>query len=149
MTEAGPARRASRRPVASEAFPDVLELDRMKLPLVYHFEPGAEQDGVTVTVPREGLAQLSEERLGWLVPGLVADKVEALIRSLPKAVRRNFGPAPDVARKIAGKLTFASGPLPADGRRRAEPRRGRADHARNVRPRAAAAAPADEGPRRR
>ena len=56
-------------------YPDVLQLDRMKLPLMYHFEPGAEQDGVTVTVPREGLAQLSEERLGWLVPGLVADKV--------------------------------------------------------------------------
>src|SRR5262249_57162709 len=70
-------------------FPDLLQLDRMKLPLVYHFEPGAPEDGVTVTVPREGLAQLSEDRLGWLVPGLVADKVQALIRTLPKAMRRN------------------------------------------------------------
>ena len=68
-------------------------------------------DGVTVTVPREGLAQLSEERLGWLVPGLVADKVQALIRTLPKAVRRNLGPAPDIARRIADKLPFAAGPL--------------------------------------
>jgi ATP-dependent helicase HrpA len=95
----------------ADEYPDELRIDRLKLPLAYHFEPGAEQDGVTVTVPREGLAQLSEERLGWLVPGLVADKVEALIRSLPKAVRRSFGPAPDISRKIAAELGFASGPL--------------------------------------
>ncbi len=101
------------KPAAAPAdeYPDELRIDRLKLPLAYHFEPGAEQDGVTVTVPREGLGQLSEERLGWLVPGLVADKVEALIRTLPKALRRNFGPAPDVARKIAGEIGFASGPL--------------------------------------
>jgi ATP-dependent helicase HrpA len=92
-------------------FPDVLDLDQAKLPLAYHFEPGAPADGVTVTVPREGLAQLSEERLGWLVPGLVADKVQALIRSLPKAVRRNFGPAPEVSQQIAAKVPFASGPF--------------------------------------
>ena len=92
-------------------YPDELRIERLKLPLAYHFEPGAEQDGVTVTVPREGLAQLSEERLGWLVPGLVADKVEALIRTLPKAVRRNFGPAPEIAKKVAHEIGFASGPL--------------------------------------
>jgi ATP-dependent helicase HrpA len=97
--------------VAAQEFPDVLELDRMKLPLMYHFEPGAPEDGVTVTVPREGLAQLSEERLGWLVPGLVADKVQALIRTLPKTMRRNFGAAPEVARKIADQLEFATGPF--------------------------------------
>jgi ATP-dependent helicase HrpA len=98
-------------------FPDILDLDRMKLPLVYHFEPGAPEDGVTVTVPREGLSQLSEERLGWLVPGLVADKVQALIRTLSKAMRRNFGPAPDVAQQVAAKIPFASGPfLPAVAR---------------------------------
>jgi ATP-dependent helicase HrpA len=62
-------------------------------------------------VPREGLAQLSEERLGWLVPGLVADKVQALIRTLPKAVRRNLGPAPEVAQKIAEQIGFAAGPF--------------------------------------
>jgi ATP-dependent helicase HrpA len=49
--------------------------------------------------------------LGWLVPGLVADKVQALIRTLPKAMRRNFGPAPDVAQRIAQQLDFASGPF--------------------------------------
>jgi len=101
------------KPAAAPAdeYPDELRIDRLKLPLAYHFEPGDEQDGVTVTVPREGLGQLSEERLGWLVPGLVADKVEALIRTLPKAVRRNFGPAPEISKKVAGEIRFASGPL--------------------------------------
>ena len=95
----------------AQAYPDDLQIDRLTLPLVYHFEPGAEQDGVTVTVPRAGLAQLSEERLGWLVPGLVADKIESLIRSLPKAVRRNLGAAPELARRLAGEIAFASAPL--------------------------------------
>ena len=95
-----------------DQYPDDLQIDRLKLPLVYHFEPGAEQDGVTVTVPRASLTQLSEERLGWLVPGLVADKIEALIRSLPKAVRRNLGAAPELAKRIAGDVAFASAPLP-------------------------------------
>jgi ATP-dependent helicase HrpA len=97
--------------VPAEEYPADLQIDRLKLPLIYHFEPGAEQDGVTVTVPRAGLAQLSEERLGWLVPGLVADKIEALIRSLPKATRRSIGAAPEVARRIAGQIAFASAPL--------------------------------------
>jgi ATP-dependent helicase HrpA len=95
----------------ADEFPDVLNLDQAKLPLAYHFEPGAPEDGVTITVPREALSQLSEERLGWLVPGLVADKIQALIRSLPKAVRRNIGQAPDVAKQVADKLAFASGPF--------------------------------------
>lgn len=96
---------------SANEYPDLLDLEQMKLPLAYHFEPGAPADGVTVTVPREGLPQLTEERLEWLVPGLVANKIEALIRALPKAVRRNIGPAPQVAEQVAGKLTFASGPF--------------------------------------
>lgn len=101
----------SRAEASKDEFPDLLDLERMKLPLVYHFEPGAPQDGVTVTVPREGLAQLVQERLDWLVPGLVPDKVQALVKSLPKSVRRNLGPAPDVASQVAGKLPFAVGPF--------------------------------------
>jgi ATP-dependent helicase HrpA len=93
------------------AFPDELRIDRLELPLAYRFEPGAERDGITITVPREGLAQLTEERLAWLIPGLVEEKVEALIRLLPKPVRRTLGPAPDIARKIAAELTFAKGSL--------------------------------------
>ncbi|MGI8980124.1 MAG: ATP-dependent RNA helicase HrpA [Pirellulaceae bacterium] len=92
-------------------YPDKLEIDRLKLPLEYHFEPGAEQDGITVTVPREALPQLTPERIDWLVPGLMEEKVEALIRSLPKQVRRELGPAPQVAEKVAGELRFGQRPL--------------------------------------
>jgi len=100
--------------LATEEYPDLLDLERMKLPLVYRFEPGAPQDGVTVTVPREGLAQLVQERLDWLVPGLVTEKIQALVRTLPKNVRRNLGPAPEVAKQIAAQLPFAVGSfLPA------------------------------------
>jgi ATP-dependent helicase HrpA len=97
----------------AEAYPDELRIDRLKLPLVYRFEPGAERDGVTVTVPQEGLAQLTEERMEWLIPGLVEEKIEALIRSLPKALRRMVGPAPDVARKLADELPYGVGPFAA------------------------------------
>ncbi|QDU31433.1 ATP-dependent RNA helicase HrpB [Anatilimnocola aggregata] len=94
-------------PPEPEEFPEQLQLDRLQLPLDYHFEPGAENDGLTATVPREAIFQLSAERLGWLIPGLLAEKVEHLIRSLPKQQRRNLIPAPDVAKRTAKKLHFA------------------------------------------
>ncbi len=62
-----------------------------------------------MTVPRAALKQLTSGRLGWLVPGLLEDKIVALIRSLPKAIRRNFIPAPDVARRVLGELRFGQG----------------------------------------
>lgn len=100
--------------ITQEAFPDRLEIDRLTLPLVYHFEPGAEQDGVSVTLPRAALPQLTPERADWLVPGLLAEKVQAIIRALPKQVRRNLGPAPEAAEKVLAELTFGEKPfLPA------------------------------------
>ena len=68
------------------------------MPLHYRFEPGAEDDGVTLDVPLHLLNALDPVQLGWLAPGFVADKAAALIRSLPKAMRRNYVPAPDFGR---------------------------------------------------
>ncbi len=79
-------------------FPKVLALGDARLQVVYRFEPGAIDDGMTVTVPLHLLNALDPVRLGWLAPGFVADKATALIKSLPKAQRRNFVPAPDFAR---------------------------------------------------
>jgi ATP-dependent helicase HrpA len=90
-------------------FPDELVIDRLKLPLSYRFEPGADDDGITVTLPAEAVPQLSPERLEWLVPGLVEDKVQALIRALPKDLRRKLGPATNVSAEIARELSFAKG----------------------------------------
>ncbi len=90
-------------------FPESLQVGSATLPLEYRFEPGNEDDGITVTVPRAALKQLTSGRLGWLVPGLLEDKIVALIRSLPKAIRRNFVPAPDVAKRVLGELRFGQG----------------------------------------
>jgi ATP-dependent helicase HrpA len=80
------------------AFPDALELGNQRLPLEYRFVPGDEADGVTLCVPLPLLNAVPASRCDWLVPGLLADKVAALIRGLPKALRRNFVPAPEFAR---------------------------------------------------
>ena len=69
--------------------------------LEYRFVPGDEADGVTLHLPLAMLNALPPARCEWLVPGLLADKVAELIRGLPKALRRNFVPAPDFARAFA------------------------------------------------
>jgi ATP-dependent helicase HrpA len=81
-----------------ERYPKYLALGQARLPLHYRFEPGADDDGVTLDVPLHLLNALDAVQLGWLAPGFVADKAAALIRSLPKAMRRNYVPAPDFAR---------------------------------------------------
>ncbi|MFM8723492.1 MAG: DUF3418 domain-containing protein, partial [Planctomycetaceae bacterium] len=69
-------------------FPESAQFGAMHLPLSYQLDPGQEADGVTVSLPLEGLPQLTESRLDWLVPGLLEQKVLALIRALPKSLRR-------------------------------------------------------------
>jgi ATP-dependent helicase HrpA len=95
----------SRRPdLREDAFPDTLELDGVRLPLQYSFDPSGEHDGVTVLVPVAALGQLDEQRLAWLVPGLLREKLEALIRGLPKARRRHFVPVPDYVNALMEAL---------------------------------------------
>lgn len=99
----------AKQPVAvEEAFPNTLQLGPTELPLAYHFEPGHAHDGVAITVPQAALRQVSEEALGWLVPGLLEEKLLHLIRSLPKSLRTSFVPAPDAAKKLAGQLALVS-----------------------------------------
>ncbi|HEX5756133.1 MAG TPA: ATP-dependent RNA helicase HrpA, partial [Arenimonas sp.] len=84
-----------------DRFPKYFPLGDSRLALHYRFEPGHAEDGVTLDVPLHLLKALDPVRLGWLVPGLVEEKATALIRSLPKALRRNYVPAPDFARAFA------------------------------------------------
>jgi len=105
-----------RRPdtsVAESDFPDRIRIEQMDLPLEYHLEPGSPEDGVTLAIPKEALNQLDQKRLGWLVPGLIEEKIVALIRSLPKDKRRHFVPANETARAVIGKLTFGAGDFEA------------------------------------
>ncbi|HLI37035.1 MAG TPA: ATP-dependent RNA helicase HrpA [Streptosporangiaceae bacterium] len=75
-----------------------------EFPLSYEFAPGEPGDGVTVDVPLAGLNQVSGEEFGWQVPGLREELVTELIRSLPKDLRRQLVPAPDVARAVLARL---------------------------------------------
>lgn len=82
-----------------------------ELELTYQFEPGQHADGVTVHIPLPLLNQVSDKGFEWQVSGLREDLVIALIRSLPKAIRRNFVPVPDVARDVLSQITPSDGPL--------------------------------------
>ncbi|WP_374608655.1 ATP-dependent RNA helicase HrpA [Thermomonas sp.] len=82
-------------------YPAYIALGSARLAVQYRFDPGAIDDGMTVAVPLHLLNALDDARLSWLAPGFVADKATALIKSLPKALRRNFVPAPDFGRAFA------------------------------------------------
>jgi ATP-dependent helicase HrpA len=81
-----------------KAFPAVLDVPPQRYRLEYRFVPGDDADGVTLHLPLAMLNALPTARCEWLVPGLLGEKVAELIRGLPKALRRNFVPAPDFAR---------------------------------------------------
>ena len=83
--------------VTARDYPDTWLEGDLALPLTYQFEPGTAADGVTVEVPVATLNQVDPTTFTWQVPGLRHELVVALIRSLPKQLRVNFVPAPNVA----------------------------------------------------
>ncbi|MEO5362402.1 MAG: ATP-dependent RNA helicase HrpA [Magnetococcus sp. DMHC-8] len=80
--------------ITGESFPGHLRIHGLELSLEYHFNPGAGEDGISVQVPLPCLNQLTAHPFEWLVPGLLADKILALLKSLPKALRRPLVPLP-------------------------------------------------------
>lgn len=80
-----------------QEFPDQLDFSGTPLRIDYHFEPGKAQDGITVEVPLTLINQINAGALEWLVPALEKEKCTAMIKSLPKALRKNFVPAPQFA----------------------------------------------------
>jgi ATP-dependent helicase HrpA len=94
-------------------FPEKLDVLGRRLALEYRFEPGHPADGVTLKLPLELLNAVPGARLSWLVPGFRAELVAELIRGLPKALRRNFVPAPDFARAFCAAVAPDDGPLTA------------------------------------
>ncbi|RUR36122.1 ATP-dependent RNA helicase HrpA [Vreelandella populi] len=81
--------------VTQAQYPDHLTLAGVAYPVSYHFDPNAEDDGVTLTVPAAMLPQLPVHALEWVVPGLLREKCIALLKSLPKSIRRQVVPIPD------------------------------------------------------
>jgi ATP-dependent helicase HrpA len=101
--------------ITTQAFPKTIRLGGTDCTATYLHEPGDARDGVTVTVPLFVLNQVNEERCEWLVPGLLKDKIHALLKSLPQKPRSRFVPLPDSAGKLAEALgqaeIFGSGSL--------------------------------------
>ncbi|MBV9659524.1 MAG: ATP-dependent RNA helicase HrpA, partial [Acidimicrobiales bacterium] len=92
-------------------YPDRWEQGDVALRLRYRYAPGRPGDGLTVEVPIAVLNRIDSDELGWNVPGYRAELVASLVRMLPKPVRRNLGPAPDVARSVVDGLGPPKGPL--------------------------------------
>jgi ATP-dependent helicase HrpA len=92
-----------------EHFPARLSLGGLDLLLSYTFDPSSSEDGITVRLAPAALNQIDSRRLGWLVPGLLDEKVMAVLRGLPKALRVRFVPVPETARKVAALLKFGVG----------------------------------------
>lgn len=84
------------------------------LSLAYRFEPGAADDGVSVVVPLALLAQVSPDGFDWQVPGMRDELIAALLRALPKAIRRHVVPAADWAARLGAEIA-ADGPESHDG----------------------------------
>ena len=102
------------RPVdaqAGELYPDYLEWEGVQYPLSYEFEPTSERDGVTLQVPLMALKQIPSRRLEWLVPGLLREKCVALVKGLPKSLRRNFVPVPDFVDAALANMQASNEPL--------------------------------------
>ncbi|HEY3629989.1 MAG TPA: ATP-dependent RNA helicase HrpA, partial [Jatrophihabitantaceae bacterium] len=91
--------------------PDVWADGDVELPVTYRFEPGAADDGVTVHIPLDVLARIGGADFSWQVPALREELVTALIRALPKDIRRNFVPAPDTARAVLERMDPGGEPL--------------------------------------
>jgi ATP-dependent helicase HrpA len=85
-------------------YPDTWPIDGNELPLDYVFDPTSPEDGVTLAVPLPLLHALSADRLDWLVPGMLRDKVIAILRGLPKDLRRELVPIPETADRFLASL---------------------------------------------
>jgi len=91
--------------ITTDAFPKTIRLGGVDCAAHYLHEPGDVRDGITVTVPLFVLNQVSEDRADWLVPGMLKDKVQALLKSLPQRPRSRFVPLPESAARLAGQLS--------------------------------------------
>ncbi len=90
--------------ITTQAFPKTLRLGGVDCTATYLHEPGDARDGVTVDVPLFALNQVNEERCEWLVPGMLKDKIQALIKTLHQRPRSRLVPLPDTAARMATEL---------------------------------------------
>ena len=99
--------------VDPDDFPDRWRQGPVDLAVSYRWQPGEPDDGVTVTVPLSVLDDVDADGFDWQVPGLRRELVVALIRTLPKVLRRHVVPAPTYADAFADRAKPGDGPLTA------------------------------------
>jgi ATP-dependent helicase HrpA len=90
--------------ITTQSFPKHIRLGGVDCAAVYLHEPGDAKDGLTVTVPLFVLNQVNEERCEWLVPGMLKEKIQALLKTLHQRPRSRLVPLPDTATKFAEVL---------------------------------------------
>ena len=90
--------------ITTNAFPRTVRLGGVDCAASYLHEPGNARDGITVTIPLFVLNQVNDERCEWLVPGMLKDKIQALLKSLPQRPRSRFVPLPASATRLAELL---------------------------------------------
>ncbi|MCE1159795.1 MAG: ATP-dependent RNA helicase HrpA [Burkholderiales bacterium] len=86
--------------VTSEVFPKAMNIGGVDCALTYHFEPGSHRDGVTLAVPVTVLNFVSQTETEWLVAGMIKEKVQALLKSLPQKLRRHCVPLPEFTQEF-------------------------------------------------
>lgn len=101
----------NRRPEGQELadFPPFLHVGTLQLPLIYHFAPGSDNDGVTVTLPLDLARTISSQTFEWLVPGLLPEKITFLLKGLPKSLRKHLVPVNTAVDKILDDLQRKTG----------------------------------------
>ncbi|HUS28849.1 MAG TPA: ATP-dependent RNA helicase HrpA [Kofleriaceae bacterium] len=92
-------------------YPDQLEIGGVPLHLSYRFEPGEDDDGITITVPLAVLPQLDPDVMEWTIPGWHQPKILALLESLPKSLRKKLQPLDLLATELAAAVQPFSGPM--------------------------------------
>ncbi|SAL68360.1 ATP-dependent helicase HrpA [Caballeronia choica] len=100
--------------ITTDLFPKRMTMAGIEMSLTYHFEPGSARDGVTLTVPLYGLNQVDARRAEWLVPGMLKEKAQLLLKSLPQKLRRHVVPLPEFAAGFVdrhGSPKFGAGGL--------------------------------------
>ncbi len=97
--------------IAVSDFPDGIQIGVQHLRYEYHFDPSHHADGITLLVPQAMLTTLEAEVFEWLVPGMLQEKLTALIKGLPKVLRRSFVPAPQFAKAAMSAMDVGKGAL--------------------------------------
>ncbi len=97
--------------ITTDQFPPQLKIDNVVFALSYNFSPGKNDDGITLTVPLALINQVVASRCEWLIPGILAEKVMQLVKTLPQKIRRNLVPVPEFAAGFCREVPASNTPL--------------------------------------